>query len=91
MTNCRFSIILSEKLANFCVISREIDKITAIGMNGISQIRTEVKRDSVKCELSEWQFSYFFMILSEKLANFCVISRQITNMTRLESKRDFTI
>ena len=48
---CQFSqffVILSEKFANFCVISREIAKITGIWCDGLSQFRTDVKRDSVK-------------------------------------------
>ena len=39
------------------------------------------------CEISEWQFSLFFVILSEKLAKFCVISREITGILR---DSDFT-
>ena len=39
-------VILSEKLANFWVISREIWEL---GVNWISQLISEVKHDSVKC------------------------------------------
>ena len=46
-----FFIVVSEKSANFCIISREIAKITGKGYehNFMIYIRTEVKRDSVKC------------------------------------------
>ena len=42
-------MILSEKLVNFILISREIAEITGIGMNGISQFRAELNYDPVKC------------------------------------------
>ena len=43
---------LNEKLANFCLIPPEIAKLTEIGPEQacrISQFKTEVKYDSVKC------------------------------------------
>ena len=42
-------------------------------------------------KIREWQFSLFFMILSEKLANFWVISREIAKITGIGCKGDFTI
>ena len=42
-------------------------------------------------EIREWQFSLFFMILSEKLANFCVISSEIAKITGNAREQDFTI
>ena len=42
-------------------------------------------------EICEWQFSLFFMILSEKLANFSVISREIAKITGIGREWDFTI
>ena len=44
-----------------------------------------------KSEIHEWQFSLFFMILSEKLANFFMISLEITEITEIGSEWDFTI
>ena len=45
-----FFLILSEKLADFSVISREIADITGIRHNRFSQIRTDVKRDFVNLD-----------------------------------------
>ena len=42
-------------------------------------------------EFREWQFSLFFMIMSDKLANFCVISRKITKITKIRHEWHFTI
>ena len=44
----------------------------------------------VNCELLEWQFSLFFVILSETLANFGVISQEIAEITGIEREQDFT-
>ena len=44
-----------------------------------------------KREIHECQFSQFFVILSEKFANFCVISREIAKITGIGRERDFTI
>ena len=47
-----FFVILSEKLANFGMISREIVKSLnsqELGVDWISHFRTEVKRHSMKC------------------------------------------
>ena len=41
--------------------------------------------------LCECQFSLFFMILSEKFANFCMISREIAKITGIGCEGDFTI
>ena len=43
-------MILSEKLANVYMISLVIAKLRESGMNGVSQFRTEVKRDFMKCQ-----------------------------------------
>ena len=42
-------------------------------------------------EIREWQLSLFLVILSEKLANFCMISRQIVKITGIGREQDFTI
>ena len=44
-----------------------------------------------KREICEWQFSLFFVTLSEKVANFCVISLEITRIIRIRCERDFKI
>ena len=45
-----FFMILSEKLALFCAISAvKSVKLLELDINSISQFRTEVKHDSVKC------------------------------------------
>ena len=41
-------------------------------------------------EIHELQFSLFFVILSEKLANFGVISREIAKIMGIGSEWDFT-
>ena len=45
----------------------------------------------VKHELREWQISLFFVILSEKLANVCIISCEISEITGIGYKLDVTI
>ena len=55
-------------------------------MNVISRFTIYINR-----EVREWQFSLFFMILSEKLANFWVISREIAKITGIGYEGDFTI
>ena len=42
-------------------------------------------------EIRECQFSLCFVILSEKLANFCVISREIAKIWDLGCELDVTI
>ena len=42
-------------------------------------------------DIREWQFSLLFVILSENLANFCIISRQIVKITGIGREQDFTI
>ena len=44
-----------------------------------------------KREIREWQFSLFFVILSEKLANFCVILCEIAKIAGIGGQRDFTL
>ena len=58
-----FFVILSEKLANCCVISSEIAKIRGIGNERDWQFRTEVKRDSVKYQtlLSRVNFPWMWV------------------------------
>ena len=41
-------------------------------------------------EIREWQISLFFVIWSDKLANFGVISREIAKITGIEREREFT-
>ena len=41
-------------------------------------------------EIPECQFSLFFVILSEKFANFCVISHEITKITGIGPAQEFT-
>ena len=43
------------------------------------------------CEICEWQFSLFFVILSDQLANFYVISREIAKIMGIARLYDFTI
>ena len=45
----------------------------------------------VKREPCECQFSLLFVVLGEKLANFCVISLQMAKITGIGRERDFTI
>ena len=45
----------------------------------------------VEREIREWQFSPFFVILSEKLKNVSVISREIAEITRIKHERKFTL
>ena len=45
----------------------------------------------VNRELCEQQFSLFFMILSEKLSNFCVILREIAYIRESKREQDFSI
>ena len=45
----------------------------------------------VKRKLCEWLFTLIFVILSEKLANFCVISREIAKIWDLGCELDVTI
>ena len=42
-------------------------------------------------EICECQFSLFSVILSERFANFCVISREIARITGIGRERDFMI
>ena len=43
------------------------------------------------CEIREWQFSLFLVILSEKLAKFNVISHEIARITIFGREQDFII
>ena len=43
------------------------------------------------CAIRECQFSLFFVILSEKFANFCVMSREIAKITGIGRERKLTI
>ena len=43
------------------------------------------------CEINEWQFSLFFVILSEKLAKFRVISLENAKIRGIEHQQYFTI
>ena len=43
------------------------------------------------CEIHECQFSLFFMILSEKLVNYHVMSREMTEITGIGREWDITI
>ena len=43
----------------------------------------------MKREICEWQFSLFFLILSEKIVNFSVISREIAEITWIGCKWEF--
>ena len=45
----------------------------------------------VNREIRECQFSPFLVILSEKFATFCVISREIDKITRIVCEWDLTI
>ena len=45
----------------------------------------------VSSELRERQFSLFFIILSEKLTTFCIISCEIANILEIWEEQDFTI
>ena len=45
----------------------------------------------LKCKSCECQFSLFFVVLGEKLANFCVISLEIAKIEEIGRERDFTI
>ena len=45
----------------------------------------------VNHEICEWQFSLFFIILSEKLAYFCVNSCESAKITEIEQEKDFII
>ena len=42
----------------------------------------------VNCEVSDWQLFLFLMILREKLANLCVISREITRIKGFRLEHD---
>ena len=42
-------------------------------------------------EIPECQFSLFFVILSEKFANFCMTSQEIAKIVGIGRERDFTI
>ena len=42
-------------------------------------------------EIFEYQFSLFFVILSETFANFCVISREIAKITGKGDEHNFMI
>ena len=55
-------------------------------VNVISLLTVYVKR-----EICEWKFPLFFVILSEKLANLCVISCEISKITGIGREQDFTI
>jgi len=44
----------------------------------------------VKREIRDWWFSPFFVILSEKLVNFCVISRQNAKIMWIGCEWEFT-
>ena len=46
---------------------------------------------SVIVEIRQWQFSLFIMILSEDLANVCVISCEIDKIMGTGQERDFII
>ena len=41
-------------------------------------------------EIREWQFFLYFVILSEKLANVGVISREIAKIPGIGGEQDFT-
>ena len=56
-----------------------------LSVNGISRFSI-----CGNLEIREWQFVLFSMILSEKLANICVISREIAKITGIERECDFT-
>ena len=45
-----------------------------------------MKRESCEC-----QFSLFFVVLGEKLANFCMISLDLAKIEEICRERDFTI
>ena len=45
----------------------------------------------VNHEICEWQFSLYFMILNEKLANFWVNSHESAKITEIGQDKDFTI
>ena len=52
LCECQYSlffVILSEKLTRFDRVHVKLLTIRELGMNGISQFRSEVKHDSVKC------------------------------------------
>ena len=43
------------------------------------------------CEIRECQFSLFFVVLSEKFAIFCVISREIVEIMGIGREQNLTI
>ena len=45
----------------------------------------------VKCEIREWQFYLFIMILSDKLINFSMISREIAEMTLIRRVQEMML
>ena len=57
-----------------------------LSVNGKSLFTFGVKREPCEC-----QFSLLFVVLGEKLANFCVISLQMAKITGIEREWDFTI
>ena len=75
----QFFIILSEKIAICGVISCEMARIMGLGceVNGISQLRTEVKHDAKKCFCS-WMFrDYEFTNPSHSLISSIIAKAQI--------------
>ena len=44
-----------------------------------------------KHELHEWQFSLLFVILSDELANFCMIFHEMAKISEIRCERNFTI
>ena len=57
-----------------------------LSVNVISRFTICVNR-----ELDEWQLSLFFVILSERLADLCVISHEIAKIMGTAHERDFLI
>ena len=62
-------------------------------MKNLGESRVNVISRSTICgnsEILKWRFSLSFVILSEKLATFCGISREFAKITGIARKRDFT-
>ena len=60
-------------------------KFREFSMNVVSLLMFYVKR-----EIHEGQFSPFFVILSDELVNFIVISHEIAEIAWIERKQEFT-
>ena len=78
---------------NFYTKSHNFWSFLPLFMTGRSKLSQKVISHftiCVKPEICEWQFSFFFVILRERLVNVCMTSHEIAKIAGIGREQDFS-